>query len=151
VNIIHKTFKLKKARVLVVTIRQLGGCPCLRCLIPTARLQNLVMSRDRQQHSTLARSNASRDQSVAAARSLVYERNYGVDSTAIESLLKPESWVPNSVSMIPRLVGRICSSLARMRCQMPLVYLDSMYFMCSWLISCMSLNLGYGVCFCSIC
>lgn len=150
-KIIHKSFNLTKVRVLVATIRQLGGCPCPRCLIPTARLQNLGMSRDRQQRSTLARSNASRDQSVATARSLVYERNYGVDSTAIELLLKPESWVPNSVSIISSLVGRIYSSLARMRCQTPLVYLDSMYFLCSWSISCMSLNSGYGVCFCSIC
>ncbi|KAG1857827.1 hypothetical protein F4604DRAFT_1931350 [Suillus subluteus] len=83
-------------KVLVVTIRQLGGCPCPRCLIPIARLRNLGMSRDRQQHSTLARSNASRNQPVATARSLVYEQNYGVDSTAVELLLKPESWVLNS-------------------------------------------------------
>ncbi|KAG1832562.1 hypothetical protein F4604DRAFT_1945993 [Suillus subluteus] len=83
-------------KVLVATIRQLGGCPCPRCLIPIARLQNLGMSRDRQQCSTLARSNASRNQPVATARSLVYEQNYGVDSTAVELLLKPESWVPNS-------------------------------------------------------
>jgi hypothetical protein len=151
VKTIHKSFNLTKVRVLVATIRQLGGCPCPRCLIPTARLQNLGMSRDRQQRSTLARSNASRDQSVATARSLVYEGNYGVDSTAIELLLKPESWVPNSVSIISSLVGRIYSSLARMRCQTPLAYLDSMYFLCSWSISCTSLNSGYGVCFCSIC
>ncbi|KAG2059281.1 hypothetical protein BDR06DRAFT_979903 [Suillus hirtellus] len=83
-------------KVLVATIQQLGGCPCPRCLIPTVWLQHLGMSHDRQQRSTLARSYASRSQPVAAACSLIYERNYGIDSTAIESLLKPELWVPNS-------------------------------------------------------
>lgn len=57
------------------------------------------MSRDRQQRSNLARSDASRSQVVSTARSLIYEKNHGVDSTAVESLLKPDSWVPTSVRM----------------------------------------------------
>lgn len=96
---IHEKLKLTKARVLIATIRQLGGCPCPRCLIPTTRLHNLGMSRDRQQRSTLARSDASRSQLVATARNLIYEKNYGVGSAAVESLLKPNSWVPTSVSV----------------------------------------------------
>ena len=95
----HKISKLTKARVLIATIRQLGGCPCTRCLIPTGRLHNLGMVRDRQQHTTLVRSDASRSQLVATAHSFIYEKNYGVDSTAVESLLKPDSWVPTSVSV----------------------------------------------------
>ena len=62
------------------------------------RLHNLGMSRDRQQRTTLARSDASRSQLVSTARSFIYEKNYGTDSTAVESLLKPNSWVPTSVS-----------------------------------------------------
>ncbi|KAG2084375.1 uncharacterized protein F5147DRAFT_782501 [Suillus discolor] len=54
------------------------------------------MSRDRQQRLTLVRSNISRSQPIATARNLIYEKNYGVDSTAVEALLKPDSWVPNS-------------------------------------------------------
>ncbi|OJA16859.1 hypothetical protein AZE42_09971 [Rhizopogon vesiculosus] len=83
-------------KVLVATIWQLGGCPCPQCLIPTAHLHNLGMSHDRQQHSMLARSDASRSQLVAMACNLIYEKNYGVDSAAVESLLKPNSWVPTS-------------------------------------------------------
>jgi hypothetical protein len=63
------------------------------------RLHSLGMIRDRQQHATLVRSNASRSQLVATARDIIYEKNYGVDSVAVESLLKPHSWVPSSVSM----------------------------------------------------
>lgn len=92
--------KLTNARVLIATIRQLGGCPCPRCLIQTAQLHNVGMSCDRRGRSTLARSNTSRSELVAAACSLIYNKNYGVDSTGVETLLKPHSWVPTSVSVI---------------------------------------------------
>ncbi|KAG2345692.1 hypothetical protein BDR05DRAFT_974997 [Suillus weaverae] len=83
-------------KVLIATIRQLGGCPCSQCLIPTNRLHHLGMNHDRQQRKTLARADTSRSQLVATARSLIYEKNFGVDSAAVESILKPESWVPTS-------------------------------------------------------
>ncbi|KAG2339571.1 hypothetical protein BDR05DRAFT_891592, partial [Suillus weaverae] len=86
-------------KVLVATIQQLGGCPCLRCLIPTNRLHQLGMVRDRQQRATLTHSNHSRSQLIATTHNLIYEKHYGVDSTVIELLLKPESWVPTSMSM----------------------------------------------------
>jgi hypothetical protein len=35
---------------------------------------------------------------------LIYEKNYGVDSTAVKALLKPDSWVPNLVSIIISLI-----------------------------------------------
>ncbi|KAG2336479.1 hypothetical protein BDR05DRAFT_978786 [Suillus weaverae] len=64
-------------KVLVATIHQLG------------------MTHDRQQHSMLAWSNASRSQPVSTARCLIYENNYGIDSAAVEALLKSDSWVLN--------------------------------------------------------
>jgi hypothetical protein len=63
------------------------------------QLHNLGMSRDRQQRTTLARSDASRSKLVATARNIIYNKNYGVDSTAVETHLKPHSWVPTSVSL----------------------------------------------------
>jgi hypothetical protein len=57
------------------------------------------MSCDRQQRVTLARSNVSRRQLVATARTHIYDKHYGVDSTMVESLLKSDSWVPTSVSL----------------------------------------------------
>jgi hypothetical protein len=57
------------------------------------------MIRDRQQRVTLARSDTSRSPLVATARGLIYEKHYGVDSTAVETILKPDSWVPTSVRM----------------------------------------------------
>lgn len=136
----RKNSKLTNARVLIATIRQLGGCPCTRCLIPTARLHNLGMSRDRQQRSTMARSHASRSHLVATARKFIYEKNYGIDSAAVESLLKPESWVPNSVSIIVHLPCYLHSPLVRTRCQTALVHSDSTCLLRLSSISCTSSN-----------
>lgn len=36
---------------------------------------------------------------IAACRQ-IYKKHYGIDSTVVEALLKPESWVPTPVSMI---------------------------------------------------
>ncbi|KAG1748520.1 hypothetical protein EDD22DRAFT_958151 [Suillus occidentalis] len=83
-------------KVLVATIWQLGGCPCPRCLIPMGQLHNLGMQHDRQQRTTLACSNASRSKLVATVCDIIYKKNHGVDSTAVETLLKPNSWVPTS-------------------------------------------------------
>ncbi|KAG2342775.1 hypothetical protein BDR05DRAFT_976388 [Suillus weaverae] len=90
-------------KVLIATIRQLGGCPCPRCLTPTVQLHNLGFNCDRQQCLTLARSDASRSCLVTDACKLIYEKNYGIDSTAVELLLKPESWVPTTNILSDRL------------------------------------------------
>lgn len=85
-------------RVLLASIRKNGGCPCPRCLIPKARIQNLGMVRDRQQRSTLQRlDDQGRQYKIEKARHLIYERNYAVDSSAVNKLLKAESLVPTSV------------------------------------------------------
>ncbi|KAG2049274.1 hypothetical protein BDR06DRAFT_991207, partial [Suillus hirtellus] len=83
-------------KVLVATIRQLGGCPCSQCLIPMNMLHCLGTSCNRQQRATLAHSNTLRSQLVATARDLIYKNNLGVDSTAVESILKSNLWVPNN-------------------------------------------------------
>lgn len=86
-------------RVLIATVRNLGGCPCPRCLIPKARIPNMGMSRDRQQRATMERDDERRRVMVSSARKLIYEDNYAVSSAPVERLLKPQSWVPTSVSL----------------------------------------------------
>ncbi|KAG2336642.1 hypothetical protein BDR05DRAFT_978733 [Suillus weaverae] len=81
-------------KVLIATIRQLGGCPCPRCLIPQNRLHNLGMPHDGQQRTTLLRSSEDRDRLVTTARKIIYDKNYAIDSTAVENILKSCSWVP---------------------------------------------------------
>ncbi|KAG1732431.1 uncharacterized protein EDB91DRAFT_1251784 [Suillus paluster] len=47
----------------------------------------------------MARSHTSRSQPVATTRRFIYEKNHGIDSAAVESLFKPDSWVLNSNSL----------------------------------------------------
>ena len=46
---------LPSPRVLIVNIRNLGGCPCPRCLIPKDRLQNVTTANDMLEHNVLSR------------------------------------------------------------------------------------------------
>jgi hypothetical protein len=41
---------------------------------------------------------ADRKRRVTTARHIIYQKNYAVNSEAVENLLKKESWVPTSVS-----------------------------------------------------
>src|ERR1700710_158373 len=76
-------------RALLATIRNLGGCPCPRCLIPKSRVQNLGSSLDIKQRKTLERKDdSSRQSKITISRSLIYDRGYGVCSNAVENLLK---------------------------------------------------------------
>ncbi|KAG2047193.1 hypothetical protein BDR06DRAFT_1032526 [Suillus hirtellus] len=90
-------------KVLIAMVRNLGGCPCLHCLIPKVRIQNMGMPQDRQQCETLERNDDRRRVMVSTAWSLIYENDYGVGSTAVEGLLKSQSWVPTSNVFSDRL------------------------------------------------
>jgi hypothetical protein len=111
------------------------------------RLHNLGMPRDRQQRATLARCDSSRSKLVSTARKLIYEDNHGVDGTAVETLLKPDSWVPTSVSMTVPFFARFDQLFVRTRFLTVSVLLDSMCFLQWLLIYYMSSSLGSGACF----
>ncbi|KAJ8581094.1 hypothetical protein M405DRAFT_926351, partial [Rhizopogon salebrosus TDB-379] len=83
-------------KVLIATVRNLGGCPCPRCLIPKDRIQNMGRPRDRLQRETLERNDERRGAMVSAARSLIYEKDFAVGSAVVERILKLQSWVPTS-------------------------------------------------------
>ncbi|KAG2742745.1 hypothetical protein P692DRAFT_20879278 [Suillus brevipes Sb2] len=90
-------------KVLIATVRNLGGCPCPRCLIPKGRIQNMGRPQDRKQRETLERSAQSRENMVSTARKLIYEKNYAVGSAPVENILKAQSWVPTLNAFIDRL------------------------------------------------
>jgi hypothetical protein len=85
-------------RIMLASIRNLGACPCPRCLIPLSRAHNLGMVRDRTQRVTMVRvDDGSRQGKVKTARRLIYEKHYQINGTAIENLLKDQSLVPTAV------------------------------------------------------
>jgi hypothetical protein len=63
-----------------------------------SRFQNLGMVRDMRQRETLSRvDDEAKKSKVASARKIIYEKNYAVDSTAVEVHLKEQSLVPTAV------------------------------------------------------
>jgi hypothetical protein len=85
-------------RILIASIRNLGRCPCPRCLIPLDRVANMGMRRDMAQRGTLARmDDVKRRARIETAREKIYEKGYVVDSRAVEDLLQEDSLVPTAV------------------------------------------------------
>ncbi|KAF5393789.1 hypothetical protein D9757_000388 [Collybiopsis confluens] len=88
-------------KVLLATIRDLGSCPCPRCLQPKTVLDQMGMIRD-----MALRLNEPRVfllEKVKQARQWIYERAYGIKSAAVERLLHPTSSVPTMNAFVDRL------------------------------------------------
>ena len=85
-------------RVLIAMIRNMGECLCPRCLIPKSRVHQIATERDILQRKLLQRCNSQtwRDK-IAAARQLIYEKHYAVQTPQVEELLKGKSLVPTLV------------------------------------------------------
>ena len=87
-------------RILLASIRNLGRCPCPRCLIPLDRVPNMGMRRDMAQRMSLARvDNPERRSRIKAAREIIYVKDYKTDSKVVEDLLRQDSLVPTAVSV----------------------------------------------------
>lgn len=104
-------------RVLMSSIRNLGGCPCPRCKILLSDVHLLGTKMDRRKRRTLARvDDNNRRYSVARARSAIYEpkpnKCLAVDSAYVERQLKQESLVPTSVSLVSICIWTHSNQLA---------------------------------------
>ena len=89
-------------RILLASIRNLGRCPCPRCLIPMDRVRNMGMPRDmtqRKSKSLVRIDNVQRRSRVEAAREAIYVKNSAIDGVAVQNLLKEDSLVPTAVSI----------------------------------------------------
>lgn len=82
-------------RVRLASIRQNGKCACPRCLIPKSQFPELGTEADLGRRAMLIRRDTNTRSKIQAARSLIYERNYAVNSTYVEDILKKESLVPS--------------------------------------------------------
>jgi hypothetical protein len=106
-------------RILLASIRNMGICPCPRCLIPLSHAHCFGMARDTAQRTTIVRvDNQTRQNKVYAARRLIYEKQYRVNAAAIEGLLKDESLVATSVR-VSLLLGWSCYSRGSARMLSP--------------------------------
>ncbi|KAJ7732533.1 hypothetical protein B0H16DRAFT_1770162 [Mycena metata] len=88
-------------KVLLATIRDGGGCPCPRCMIPKSEVHLMGSARDMTARVKKARKYLGG--LVNSARRLIYGFAYGIGSTKIEDLLKESSSVPTLNAFIDRL------------------------------------------------
>ncbi|KDR69150.1 hypothetical protein GALMADRAFT_230924 [Galerina marginata CBS 339.88] len=82
-------------KVLLAAIRNLGACPCPRCLIPKERIPELGTVNDQKRRETLERLvNGEVEFDVLLARDQIYRKGKGVKSAGVERILAPKSLVP---------------------------------------------------------
>ncbi|KAF9242150.1 hypothetical protein BU15DRAFT_73077 [Melanogaster broomeanus] len=91
-------------KVLIANLRNLGHCPCPRCLVSKDRVHLFATGRDMLERELLARSDTQeRRDKISSARELIYEKNYAVDNSQVEELLRTESMVPTVNAFSTRL------------------------------------------------
>ncbi|KAJ3710934.1 hypothetical protein C8R42DRAFT_648374, partial [Lentinula raphanica] len=88
-------------KVLLATIRDLGNCPCPRCLCPKGSLDQMGTRRDLALRKNTARTFLINR--VKKARDYIYRKGYGIRSARVEELLKPTSSVPTMNAFVDRL------------------------------------------------
>lgn len=84
-------------RIILATIRYLGGCPCPRCFIKKDQINALGTKVDDQRRSHLRTDTEHRQHQVNKTRSWIFDKGRGVNSTWVEDLLQADSWVPTRV------------------------------------------------------
>lgn len=89
-------------RVLLATIRNLGKCPCPRCLILKEQIHEMGTVRDMQRRGakTDRVSDIHLRRTVDGARKAIYHYGKGVKSTSVEDRLADKSYVPTAVSIL---------------------------------------------------
>ncbi|KAG8933829.1 hypothetical protein FRC01_006874 [Tulasnella sp. 417] len=92
-------------KVLLATIRNLGDCPCPRCLIRKRDIYKIGTTADQEHRKSRARTDdEARQRRVDLARGFVYgEQRVPVNSVAVENLLKERSEVPTRNAFSNRL------------------------------------------------
>lgn len=85
-------------RVLLATVRNLGACPCPRCLVPKSWLAELGTKQDRQRRLMTRTNDEDRRSRISRVRDWIYIEGRTLKNKFIELTLGPKSEVPTSVS-----------------------------------------------------
>ena len=85
-------------RVILCSIRDLGGCPCPRCRIPMDQVPELGTKLDANRCKSLQRhDDDDKRYKISLSRKFIYEQGRNVTSEAVEKVLKGESLTPTRV------------------------------------------------------
>lgn len=122
----------------MVSIRNMGNCPCPRCKIPLNDAFMVGMAPDRQARQANKRfDDIKRQEAVFEARKAIFQRNLAVDSAFVERQLKDDSLVPSIVGrhcLVKAVAECISAFLPRMLFPTAYPNLGLIYFQCSLLI-----------------
>jgi Plavaka transposase len=83
-------------RVLIATIKDMGSCPCPRCLAPKASFDLMGLFKDIQGRVANIRTYCL--DNVTRARGFIYGLGHTVDGSKVQVTLGEGSWVPTMVS-----------------------------------------------------
>ncbi|EGO24774.1 hypothetical protein SERLADRAFT_370017 [Serpula lacrymans var. lacrymans S7.9] len=86
---------------LIATIRDMGNCPCPRCLVPKSEIDKIGQVRDLQSRVAKTRSYAMHK--IKLAREVIYCIGHSITSSTVDDILKNESWVPTVNAFVNRL------------------------------------------------
>nr|GAT45954.1 predicted protein [Mycena chlorophos] len=81
-------------KVLLATIKSLGGCPCHRCFIPKDKIHDLGTKADVKRRQNVRQDVPHWRSIVNIARDFIYRLGRKVTGTNVDALLKAKSWVP---------------------------------------------------------
>ncbi|KAJ3750342.1 hypothetical protein DFH05DRAFT_1388622, partial [Lentinula detonsa] len=87
-------------KVLLATIRDLGSCPCPRCLVPKSSLDQMGSKRDIKLREKICTFLVDK---VMRARQWIYNEGIKIRGSAVERLLKETSSVPTLNAFVERL------------------------------------------------
>lgn len=85
-------------RALLANIRDMGGCPCPRCLVTNDELSGLGTANDAQFCTERLRIDSrALCFDINAARRLIYQAGYAVNGDAVNGVMNEKSYVPTMV------------------------------------------------------
>ncbi|KAG8729295.1 hypothetical protein FRC10_004102 [Ceratobasidium sp. 414] len=90
-------------KVLLATIRNGGACFCPRCLVQKTSASQMGTPTDMRTRNKRRIDSKRHRKQVEHARQLIYDQGKGVQSKAVEDLLKAESYVPTMNAFSDRL------------------------------------------------
>nr|GAT45436.1 predicted protein [Mycena chlorophos] len=81
-------------KVLLATIKSLGGCPCPRCFIAKTQIAETGTVNDMKRRANIRVDDRPRRTAIETVRRKIFESGNAVEGTAVKGVLKGKSWVP---------------------------------------------------------
>ncbi|KAF7292923.1 hypothetical protein MIND_01191400 [Mycena indigotica] len=90
-------------KVLLATIRSFGGCPCPRCFIQKGQIMETGTVNDMKRRSNIRVDDHPRRSTIESARAAIFGNGNAVAGSAIDKMLKAQSWAPTRRNAFSKL------------------------------------------------